>query len=155
MVCKVTGNRTALLERHRGGTECQVRFGCDRHEEDACVPHRSCTEGKRTKQVKHEWKIPGDRLSYDTTLQGQDSPVVYRLRKNSEFRLNDNSIWGPPNHRELLIMHDSNHATATSDAGTDLTGLSEGNKAVKFYSKKATICNDSHSIVQIDSACES
>ena len=50
-------------------------------------------------------------------------------------------------------MLDSNHAT--SDAGTDQTGMSEGDKAVEFYSKKVTSSNDSHSIEQIDSASES
>ncbi|KAK8598698.1 hypothetical protein V6N13_094661 [Hibiscus sabdariffa] len=125
--------------------------------EERNVKSGSDVIGTKRTLVFHTGRAPKAKGPSRSSMNGksQDSPVVYRLRKNSEFRLNDNSIWGPPNHRELLIMHDSNHATATSDAGTDLTGLSEGNKAVKFYSKKATICNDSHSIVQIDSACES
>lgn len=79
--------------------------------------------------------------------------MVCRLRKNSEFRLNNNSNRVDRNHMELSIVHDSNHAT--SDGGTDLTGMSEGDKAVEFYTKKATSSNDSHSIEQIDSASES
>lgn len=49
-------------------------------------------------------------------------------------------------------MHDNR---ATSDGGTDQTGMSEGDKAVEFYSKKVTSSYDSHSIEQIDSASES
>ncbi|XP_052874579.1 NAC domain-containing protein 89-like [Gossypium arboreum] len=101
-------------------------------------------KGERTEWIMHEYCMKG---------KSQDSLVVCRLRKNSEFRLNNNSNRVARNHRELSIVHDSNHAT--SDGGTDLTGISEGDKAIEFYSKKATSSNDSHSIEQIDSASES
>ncbi|MBA0713015.1 hypothetical protein Golax_012075 [Gossypium laxum] len=101
-------------------------------------------KGERTEWIMHEYCMKG---------KSQDSLVVCRLKKNSEFRLNNNSNRVARNHRELSIVHDSNHAT--SDGGTDLTGISEGDKAIEFYSKKATSSNDSHSIEQIDSASES
>ncbi|KAK8683332.1 hypothetical protein V6N13_039396 [Hibiscus sabdariffa] len=101
-------------------------------------------KGERTEWIMHEYCMNG---------KSQDSLVVCRLKKNGEFRLNNNSNPSPRNHRELSILHDCN--LATSDGGTDLTGLSEGDKAVEFYSKKATSSNDSHSIEQIDSASES
>ncbi|KAL1152559.1 hypothetical protein V6Z11_A09G116700 [Gossypium hirsutum] len=101
-------------------------------------------KGERTEWIMHEYCMKG---------KSQDSLVVCRLRKNSEFCLNNNSNRVARNHRELSIVHDSNHAT--SDGGTDLTGISEGDKAIEFYSKKATSSNDSHSIEQIDSASES
>ncbi|XVF46969.1 hypothetical protein PTKIN_Ptkin03bG0071200 [Pterospermum kingtungense] len=100
-------------------------------------------KGERTEWIMHEYCMNG---------KSQDSLVVCRLRKNSEFRLNNSSNQAPRNQQQLST-HDSNHAT--SDGVTDLTGTSEGDKAVEFYSKKATSSYDSHSIEQIDSASES
>ncbi|GMJ10680.1 hypothetical protein HRI_004737100 [Hibiscus trionum] len=89
-------------------------------------------KGERTEWIMHEYCMNGN---------SQDSLVVCRLKKNGEFHLNNNSNRGPRNRI---------HRDVTSDAG-----LSEGDKAVEFYSKKATSSNDSHSIEQIDSASES
>ncbi|XVF05107.1 hypothetical protein REPUB_Repub05bG0143100 [Reevesia pubescens] len=101
-------------------------------------------KGERTEWIMHEYCMNG---------KSQDSLVVCRLRKNSEFRLNNTSNQAPRNQRQLTIMHDSNHAT--SDGGTDQTGMSEGDKAVEYCSKKASSSYDSHSIELIDSASES
>ncbi|XVE59622.1 hypothetical protein DITRI_Ditri05aG0060800 [Diplodiscus trichospermus] len=100
-------------------------------------------KGERTEWIMHEYCMLG---------KSQDSLVVCRLKKNSEFRLNNTSNRAPRNQQHLSTMHDSNHAT--SDGGTDLTGMSEGDKAVELYSKKATSSYDSQSIEQIDSASE-
>ncbi|KAE8705793.1 NAC domain-containing protein 89 [Hibiscus syriacus] len=112
--------------------------------------------GTKSTLVFHTGRAPrGERTEwimreYCMTGKSQDSLVVCRLRKNGEFRLNNNSNRGP---RNLSIIHDGNHAT--SDGGTDLTALCEGNKAAEFYSKKTTSSNDSHSIEQIDLASDS
>ncbi|EOY33354.1 NAC domain-containing protein 74, putative isoform 3, partial [Theobroma cacao] len=100
-------------------------------------------KGERTEWIMHEYCMNG---------KSQDSLVVCRLRKNSEFRLNNTTNQASRNQQELSTMHDSR---ATSDGGTDQTGMSEGDKAVEFYSKKVTSSYDSHSIEQIDSASES
>ncbi|XP_039059707.1 NAC domain-containing protein 89-like [Hibiscus syriacus] len=97
--------------------------------------------GERTEWIMHEYCMTG---------KSQDSLVVCRLKKNGEFRPNNNSTRGP---RNMSIMHDSN--CATSDGGTDLTALCEGEKAAEFYSKKASSSNDSHSIEQIDLVSDS
>ncbi|XP_021278361.1 NAC domain-containing protein 89 [Herrania umbratica] len=99
-------------------------------------------KGERTEWIMHEYCMNG---------KSQDSLVVCRLRKNSEFRLSNTSNQAPQD-QQLSTMHDSR---ATSDGGTDQTGISEGDKAVEFNSKKVTSSYDSHSIEQIDSASES
>ncbi|XVF69234.1 hypothetical protein PTKIN_Ptkin11bG0064600 [Pterospermum kingtungense] len=101
-------------------------------------------KGERTEWIMHEYCMNG---------KSQDSLVVCRLRKNNEFRLNNTSNRAPCNQQQLSTMDDSNHAN--SDGGTDQTGMSEGDKAIDFYSKKATSSYDSHSTEQIDSASES
>ncbi|OMP01504.1 No apical meristem (NAM) protein [Corchorus capsularis] len=101
-------------------------------------------KGERTEWIMHEYCMNG---------KSQESLVVCRLRKNCEFRPNNTSNRAPRNQREISTMHDSNHAT--SDGGTDQTGMSEGDKAAEIYSKKTTSSYDSHSIEQIDSASES
>ncbi|KAE8682457.1 NAC domain-containing protein 89 [Hibiscus syriacus] len=90
-------------------------------------------KGERTEWIMHEYCMDG---------MSQDSLVVCRLRKNSEFRLNNTSNRAP---RTPPIMHDSNCAT-------DQTGTSELDKA---YLKKGAGSFDSHSIEQFDSASES
>ncbi|GMI92271.1 hypothetical protein HRI_002896400 [Hibiscus trionum] len=92
-------------------------------------------KGERTEWIMHEYCMDG---------KSQDSLVVCRLRKNSEFRLNNTSNRAPPTPP---VMHDS-----TSDGATDHTGTSELDKA---YLKKGTSSYDSHSIEQFDSASES
>ncbi|XP_039017448.1 NAC domain-containing protein 89-like [Hibiscus syriacus] len=94
--------------------------------------------GERTEWIMHEYCMDG---------MPQDSLVVCRLRKNSEFRLNNTSNRAP---RTPPVMHDSNRAT--SDGATDQTGTSELDKA---YLKKGASSYDSHSIEQFESASES
>ncbi|XWS52811.1 hypothetical protein CRYUN_Cryun11dG0104100 [Craigia yunnanensis] len=101
-------------------------------------------KGERTEWIMHEYCMKG---------KSQDSLVVCRLRRNTEFRLNNTSNRASRNQRQLSTMHDSNHAT--SDGVTDQTGMSERDKAVEFYSKKATSSYESHSTEQTDSASES
>ncbi|XP_022729355.1 NAC domain-containing protein 40-like [Durio zibethinus] len=101
-------------------------------------------KGERTEWIMHEYCMNG---------KSQDSLVVCRLRKTSDFGLKNTSNRAPWNQQQLSIVNDSN--PATSDGGTDQTGMSEGDKAVELYSNKATTSYDSHSIEQIDSASES
>lgn len=81
---------------------------------------------------------------YSALVNLQDSLVVCRLRKNSEFRLNNSSNQASQARR----MNNSN--CAVSEGGTDQTGMSEGDKAVESSSKKCTSSNDSYSIEQND-----
>ncbi|TYG67564.1 hypothetical protein ES288_D05G085900v1 [Gossypium darwinii] len=98
-------------------------------------------KGERTEWIMHEYCMNG---------KSQDSLVVCRLRKNSEFRLNNTSGRAPRNAPQLSPIHDSN--CATSNGGADQTGTYKGDKA---YLKKGTSSYDSHSIEQFDSASES
>ncbi|XWS73858.1 hypothetical protein CRYUN_Cryun02cG0165400 [Craigia yunnanensis] len=115
-----------------------------------------CARGRSTQMVH---KVGGQlnrvigKPQGKNVMSSQDSLVVCRLRKNSEFHLNNTSNRAPRNQQHLSAMQDSNHFT--SDGGTDKTGMSEGDKAVEFHSKKPTCSYDSHSIEQIDSASES
>ncbi|KAL4334595.1 hypothetical protein GQ457_07G035780 [Hibiscus cannabinus] len=95
-------------------------------------------KGERTEWIMHEYCMDG---------KSQDSLVVCRLRKNSEFRLNNTSSRAP---RTPPVMHDSNRAI--SDGATEHTGTSEPDKG---YLKKGTSSYDSQSIEQFDSASES
>lgn len=96
-------------------------------------------KGERTEWIMHEYCMKGG---------SQDSLVVCRLRKNSEFRL-DNTSNRAYQHRRV---HNSN--CATSEGGTDQTGRSEGDKGVASSSKKCSSSHDSYSIEQTDSASE-
>lgn len=78
----------------------------------------------------------------------QDFMVVCRIRKNSEFHLNDNTNRASSSQRPLSTMPNSN--CAVSEAGTD-----QAEKAVECCSKKCSSSYDSYSIEQIDSASES
>lgn len=87
-------------------------------------------------------------MLHSAVLNLQDSLVVCRLRKNSEFRLNKTSTRASQHRR----VHNSN--CAVSEGGTDQTGMSEGDKAVECSSKKCSSSHDSYSIEQTDSASE-
>lgn len=78
----------------------------------------------------------------------QDSLVVCRLRKNCDFRLNNT-----PNQASGSRRMPHNNCTM-SEGGTDVTGMSEGDKAVESCSKKCSSSHDSYSIEQTDSANE-
>ncbi|KAL9416564.1 hypothetical protein AB3S75_039705 [Citrus x aurantiifolia] len=96
-------------------------------------------KGERTEWIMHEYCMQGG---------SQDSLVVCRLRKNSDFRLNKTSTRASQHRR----VHNSN--CAVSEGGTDQTGMSEGDKAVECSSKKCSSSHDSYSIEQTDSASE-
>jgi hypothetical protein len=76
----------------------------------------------------------------------QDSLVVCRLRKNSEFRPSDSSPRASSIQGHLPTLPNSNYAVC--EAGIDQSGLSEGDRAVGSS-------NDSYSTEQIDSTSES
>lgn len=78
----------------------------------------------------------------------QDSIVVCRLRKNSDFRLNDTTNGGSSSRRPLSTVHNSENAVSE-------VGIIDHDKPVECYSKKSTSSHDSHSTEQIDSASES
>ncbi|XP_015577653.1 NAC domain-containing protein 40 [Ricinus communis] len=92
-------------------------------------------KGERTEWIMHEYCMHG---------KPQDSLVVCRLRRNVEFRPNDNSNRNSLNRRQL----------SASDGGIERTGMSEGDKRAEC-SRKCSSSYDSHSIEQIDSASES
>ncbi|PON65233.1 NAC domain containing protein [Trema orientale] len=96
-------------------------------------------KGERTEWIMHE---------YCVLDKSQDFMVVCRLRKNSEFRLNDSMNRASSGQRPLSTMPNSN--CAISEAGTD-----QADKAVECCSKKCSSSYDSYSIEQIDSASES
>ncbi|KAK9022128.1 hypothetical protein V6N11_002417 [Hibiscus sabdariffa] len=105
-------------------------------------------KGERTEWIMHEYCMDGKSQDHTSLHMSRfDSLVVCRLRKNSEFRLNNTSSRAP---RTPPVMHDSNRAI--SDGATEHTGTSEPDKA---YLKKGTSSYDSQSIEQFDSASES
>ncbi|CAN6560130.1 unnamed protein product [Malus baccata var. baccata] len=96
-------------------------------------------KGERTEWIMHE---------YCMNDKSQDSMVVCRLRKNSEFHLNDTTNQGSSSRGPLSTMHKGE--SAVSEIGND-----QGDKAVECSSKKSTSSHDSQSIEQIDSASDS
>ncbi|KAM1149832.1 hypothetical protein ACFX15_029436 [Malus domestica] len=96
-------------------------------------------KGERTEWIMHE---------YCMNDKSQDSMVVCRLRKNSEFHLNDTTNRGSSSRGPLSTMHKGE--SAVSEIGND-----QGDKAVECSSKKSTSSHDSQSIEQIDSASDS
>lgn len=72
--------------------------------------------------------------------------VVCRLRKNSDFCLNENR--DSLSRRQLSTVHNSR--CGASEVVTD-----QGDKTDEYYQKKCSSSNDSFSIEQIDSASES
>nr|XP_011459419.1 PREDICTED: NAC domain-containing protein 89 isoform X2 [Fragaria vesca subsp. vesca] len=97
-------------------------------------------KGERTEWIMHEYCMLNDK--------SQDSIVVCRLRKNSEFRLNDTTNRGSSSQSPLSAQHNSENVV--SEIGTD-----QGEKAIDCNSKKSTSSYDSHSIEQMDSASDS
>lgn len=87
-------------------------------------------------------------LKYSACMYLQDSMVVCRLRKNSDFRLNDTTNRGSSSQSPLSTMQKSENAITE-------VGIDQGDKATECYSKKSTSSYDSHSIEQIDSASDS
>ncbi|VVA33864.1 Hypothetical predicted protein [Prunus dulcis] len=96
-------------------------------------------KGERTEWIMHE---------YCMNDKSQDSIVVCRLRKNSDFRLNDTTNGGSSSRNPLSTVHNSENAVSE-------VGIIDHDKPVECYSKKSTSSHDSHSTEQIDSASES
>lgn len=97
-------------------------------------------KGERTEWIMHEYCMLNDK--------SQDSMVVCRLRKNSDFRLNDTKNRGSSSQSPLSTMQKSENAISK-------VGIDQGEKATECYSKKSTSSYDSHSMEQIDSASDS
>ncbi|KAJ8559672.1 hypothetical protein K7X08_003730 [Anisodus acutangulus] len=97
-------------------------------------------KGQRTHWIMHEYCMIGN-ISY------QDSMVVCRLRKNSEFHLNDTPI----NQRNQLAATD----TATALSGAGQLGRVELVNIGDCCSKEDNSSFLSHSVEQIDSGSES
>ncbi|KAF8009486.1 hypothetical protein BT93_J0473 [Corymbia citriodora subsp. variegata] len=89
-------------------------------------------KGERTEWIMHEYCMDG---------KSQDSPVICRLRRNTEFRTNDGSNQPSPSQREL-----------SSRGGIEGTNLSEAGEG---FARRCPSSYDSHSVEQMDSASES
>ncbi|KAI4322456.1 hypothetical protein L6164_022149 [Bauhinia variegata] len=100
-------------------------------------------KGERTEWIMHE---------YCVNDKAQDTLVVCRLKRNTEFRLNDASNRASSIQGQAGTSHESN--CAISDTGTDQLGVSE-HKAAECSSKRSNSSYDSPSVEQIDSATES
>ncbi|GLT63910.1 hypothetical protein SLA2020_364370 [Shorea laevis] len=92
-------------------------------------------KGERTEWIMHEYCMDG---------QSQDSLVICRLRKNADFRPNNNSDRRIQNRGQPSTMHDSNQAASEGDTELpEQTGIYERDKGV-----------ESNSIEQNDSTSE-
>ncbi|XP_044483511.1 NAC domain-containing protein 40-like [Mangifera indica] len=92
-------------------------------------------KGERTEWIMHEYCMAGS---------SQDSLVVCRLRKNSDFHLNNT-----PNQASRTRRNP--HSICTASGGTEVTETSEGDKGVESCSKKCSSSHDSYSIEQTNS----
>ncbi|KAK6926536.1 NAC domain, partial [Dillenia turbinata] len=100
-------------------------------------------KGERTEWIMHE---------YCSNEKSQDSWVICRLRKKSDFQVSEISNQ-ETSQRCLPPAIVSN--SAVSGVGIDQTAPSEGNRIVDWSSKRCSSSYDSHSLEQIDSASES
>lgn len=83
----------------------------------------------------------------------QDSLVVCRLKKNTEFRQNDASNRASSSHMNAVNSHESD--CAASEGGIDQRGVCEQDKEVDGSSKRGSSSYGSPSMEQIDSVSES
>lgn len=72
--------------------------------------------------------------------------VVCRLRKNTNFQLNDNPRQDSSNQRQLSTENSSN--VTVSEVGVEQLGLLERTKAVESSSKECSGSHNSHSVEQ-------
>lgn len=79
--------------------------------------------------------------------------VVCRLKRNTEFRLNDAPNRASSSQLPAVNSHESNCAISETDI--DQRGLSEQDKGVGCSSKRSSSSYGSPSVEQIDSASES
>ncbi|GFZ07281.1 NAC domain containing protein 89 [Actinidia rufa] len=81
-----------------------------------------------------------------TGKERNDSLVVCRLRKNTEFRLNDSPRQGSSSLRPLSTEDSINFTL--SEVAVEQLGLLEGAKAVESCSKECSSSHNSHSVEQ-------
>ncbi|XP_061376270.1 NAC domain-containing protein 40-like [Gastrolobium bilobum] len=101
-------------------------------------------KGERTEWILHEYCIND---------KSQDSLVVCRLKRNTEFRLSD-----PQNRASSSQVHPVNSREsdcAISEGGIDQRGACEQEKEVGCSSKRSSSSYGSPSMEQIDSMSES
>ncbi|XP_010031542.2 NAC domain-containing protein 60 isoform X1 [Eucalyptus grandis] len=98
-------------------------------------------KGERTEWIMHEYCMDG---------KSQDSPVICRLRRNTEFRINEGTDQASPSQRELSSVDDRNNVT--SKGGIEGITLSEAGEG---FARRCPSSYDSHSVEQTDSASES
>ncbi|KAI4334197.1 hypothetical protein L6164_018916 [Bauhinia variegata] len=101
-------------------------------------------KGERTEWIMHEYCIND---------KAQDSLVVCRLKRNTEFRMNDAPNRASSSQRQAGTSHESN--CAISCTGTDQLGVSEQDKGAACSSKRSSSSYGSLSVEQIDSTTES
>lgn len=101
-------------------------------------------KGERTEWIMHEYCVDD---------KSQDSLVVCRLKRNTQFRQNDASNRASSSQERAVNSHESN--CAISEAEIDQRGVSEQDKGVGCSSKRSSCSYDSPSVEQIDSASES
>ncbi|KAK4780484.1 hypothetical protein SAY87_016590 [Trapa incisa] len=102
-------------------------------------------KGQRTEWIMNEYCMYG---------KSQDTPVICRLRRNTEFRLNDASNRTAVTKRQGATTGNSNQAGLEGDA--DQTCDSEGDEAITGDQAKRTSSSyDSHSVEQLHSTSES
>ncbi|KAL2331906.1 hypothetical protein Fmac_019487 [Flemingia macrophylla] len=99
-------------------------------------------KGERTEWIMHEYCIND---------KSQDSLVICRLKKNTEFRLNDSSNRASSSQRHPVNSHES--GCAISEGGIDQRGVFEQDKEVGCSSKRSS--SSYGSMDQIDSVSES
>ncbi|KAH7862618.1 hypothetical protein Vadar_007279 [Vaccinium darrowii] len=102
-------------------------------------------KGERTEWIMHE---------YCMNETSQDSMVVCRLRKNTDFRINDSPRQGSSSQRQLSTENSSN--ATLSEVGVEQLGILERAKVVESCSKEGSGSYNSHSAEQqIDPGFES
>ncbi|KAL0389964.1 UNVERIFIED_CONTAM: NAC domain-containing protein 60 [Sesamum calycinum] len=97
-------------------------------------------KGQRTEWIMHE---------YCTSEKSQDAMVVCRLRKNSEFHLNDNL-----KKNSIKDLPAVNNSMTGLSCG-EQSGMVDGAKPVDSCSKDCTSSYNSHSVEQVDTGAES
>ncbi|KAK7324846.1 hypothetical protein VNO77_28724 [Canavalia gladiata] len=101
-------------------------------------------KGERTEWIMHEYCIND---------KSQDSLVICRLKRNTEFRLNDAPNRASSSHRHPVTSHESD--CGISEGGIDQRGVCEQDKEVGCSSKRSSSSYGSPSMEQIDSMSES
>ncbi|KAL2536396.1 NAC domain-containing protein 60-like [Forsythia ovata] len=95
-------------------------------------------KGQRTEWIMHE---------YCTSDKSQDAMVVCRLRKNSEFHINDNPGSSSLVQSDLSAINNS----TTALSGVEQSGMVEGTKVGDNCSRECSSSNNSLFVEQIDS----